>query len=665
MGIDFEEGAGNTRSEAAPGVRARDGGQSWEGHAPDGRLFGDAGVQGTLKARVYPALLQGRDEDAPLRIWVPDCGRGQDVYALAIGLIEAMAELQVSCPVQIFATETNDAALEEARSGLFGEDIARDVSPECLRRFFSNNNNARAPARVVLSAPARVVLSAPARVVLGAPAGYQVRKSVRDLCIFARHDLVGDPPYAGLDLVYCPSLLDRPDPQIREQALAHFHYALKPSGFLVLGAAPTEGVSAKLFDLLDAQHGIFLRLPGSPRPRRESPWARRAASRASVPPAGDGEPAPVTAAQRALQEADRLVLSRYSPPGVVIDQDLRIVQFRGHTGVYLEPPQGEPSHQLLDMVHRDLAPELKGLILKARHTDEAVRGGPLQIRAGGAVSNVLLEVVPLRPGARDEQHDGPERHYLVLFEEQRGAVAPDPAPPQPGAEDAAAPEQPATPSADSKVVTRLRRELRATRENMQSIIDELMAANEELQSSNEEILASNEELQSLHEQFDAFREELRSSNDDLIAVNHELKRRNEDLTRLNHELDHALSSFPLPFVIVGTDLRIRRFTPAGAERLGLTPEDVGRFIGDLRLGLETIDLETRMAEVIDTMTPFEGEVRDRRGHWCSIDIRPCRAPDNTIGGASLLLVDVDQLKRSLEQAEQRLAAARATPQPPR
>jgi len=586
-------------------------------------FFRDPMVHEALKEHVFAALLRDRGQDQPIRVWVPGCASGEEPYSIAMGLVEVMAQHKASLPVQIFATDVSEAALERARAGVYIENIALDVTPDRLRRFFSRSGKS-----------------------------YQISKSIRDMCVFARQDMTSDPPFSRLDLISCRNVLIYIEPPLQKRVLGIFHYALKPGGYLVLGHSESTSNSSELFKVVDRRNKIFARSASPHRPHLDVPAkvnaiAAPAVTRPHVVRPMLEEPG-LQAAQR---EADRIVMARYAPAGVIIDPELHILQFRGQTGTYLEPAPGEPSFNLLKMARSPLTMELRTAVHKAQKSGEPVRTGPHDIRANGASHNVMVEVLPLRASPRDERSGAGCQHYLILFEDHR------PEPMQPGDGDGAQGAQgaqksaaalPVTP-AERQEVTKLKHELAATREHMQSIIEELESVNEELQSANEEILSSNEELQSINEELETAKEELQSTNEELTTVNEELRTRNLELSQLNNDLNNSLSSVNLPIVMLSTDLRIRRFTPAAEKLLNLIPSDVGRPIGDIRPKIQADDLEERMAEVIDTMRIFETEVRDRDGCWYSMRIRPYRTADNKIDGAVLTLVDIDASKRVLEE----------------
>jgi two-component system CheB/CheR fusion protein len=343
-----------------------------------------------------------------------------------------------------------------------------------------------------------------------------------------------------------------------------------------------------------------------------------------VAPAPEGRPDP----RLAQNEANRLVLDRYSPPGVLVDENFDVVQFRGRTGPFLEPPPGDASLNLLKLAREGLLHGLRAALQAARRSRKPVRREALRVRSNGGWTDLDIEVLPLT----GVHHP----HYLVLFEkvESRGRGR------------RAQPSRARLPPRGHRGDTaRAEQELAATREYLQSIIQEVEAANEELQSANEEILSSNEELQSTNEELDTAKEELQSTNEELNTLNDELHARNEALTRVNSDLVNLLGSVPIAVVIVSNDLRIRRFTPVAEKMLNLIAADVGRPITQVRPNVDCPQLGDLILEVIDKVTPVEREVLDHEGRWYSLRIRPYKGIENRIEGAVLALVDIDAAKR--------------------
>ena len=549
-----------------------------------------------LAAEVFPRLI-GRDADRPIRAWVCGCATGEEAYSLAIALLEFLQSKRSAARVQIFATDVSETAVEKARAGVYPASITADVGPERLRRFFTRTDGQ-----------------------------YRVSKQIRDLCVFARQDLTKDPPFSRLDLVMCRNVLIYMNAVLQRKLISMFHYALVPDGHLMLGQAESVGPHLVSFSLVDKRVRLY---------RKKADYAPahqhlRPGHYAVTPPAKRAEGLPADPDRSMQVEVSRLILDRYSPAGVVVDADLQIVQVRGQTGTFLEPAQGEASLGLLRMLREGLLYGVRSAFQSARKHKRPARRDDLRVRSGNGWRDVNVEVLPLSEGARE--------HYLVLFEHARPAKPP------------ARTEKPA--AGKGAGVKQLQRELEASRVYMQAIIQELEAANEELQSANEEILSSNEELQSTNEELDTAKEELQSTNEELNTVNEELQARNEELSRVNSDLINLVGSVQIAIVIVGGDLRIRRFTPMAEKILNLIPADLERSIAHINPNIDCPNLAALIVECIDSVSPLEREVRDRQGRWFALRIRPYKSLDNKIDGAVLALFDIDVLKRS-EQSSQR------------
>ncbi len=564
------------------------------------RFFRDPDSFRALVSEVFPEIVRQRRGTSPIRIWLPGCSTGEEAYSVAIVFIEFLGDDVRDIPVQIFATDVSETAIEQARSGLYPESIATDLTPERLRRFFTRVDGK-----------------------------YRIHKVVRDLCVFARQDLTRDPPFSKLDLILCRNVLIYMSNILQRKLMSVFHYALKSSGFLMLGGAETVGSQAELFKVVDKTHRIFLKKLSDQPQNLPVPIDYHPMRPVVAGPRAPYEP---PASGHVQNEANRLVLDRYGPPGVIVDRDFEVIQFRGRTGDFLEPAPGDVTQGLnvLKMARDGLLHGLQSALFSSRKSETPVRKDGLQVRIGGQIRQVSLQVVPLSLGAEP-------RHYLVLFEDMspRGEAEP-------------AVTTPALTGSEDEQVRHLQDELAASREYLQSIIQDLEAANEELQSANEEILSSNEELQSTNEELDTAKEELQSTNEELNTVNEELHGRNEELSRVNSDLVNLLGCVEIAIVIVGADLAIRRFTPMAEKVLNLIATDIGRPISQIKPNIDCPGLERLIARVIDTVTPQEQSVCDSDGNWYSLRIRPYKNLDNRIDGAVLALFDIASRRHELE-----------------
>jgi len=580
------------------------------------RFFRDPESFDALASVVFPALLETRPADHPIRAWVPGCATGEEAYSLAIALSEFLQQGKSDVRIHIFATDVSEPAIDVARAGAYPASIEADVTPERLRRYFTKHD-----------------------------AGYRITKTIRDACIFARQDLTKDPPFSHLDLIVCRNVLIYMGAPMQKKLLAVFHYALNPKAFLMLGQAEAIGPQAMLFSIVDKKSRIHRKrlVPGLPAVTYGFDYQ---AARLDRPP----QPQDPPPAERVLQaEVSRVIAERYAPPaGVVIDSDMQIVQFRGQTGPYLEPAPGEASLNVLKMAREGMLHGLRTAVAAARKTGKPARKGSLRVRTSRDWATIDLEVIPLVASGRP--------HFLILFSES--AERPK-ASTVPTRKSTAAGRKKAQARERSTQLDLLQHELSASREYLQSIIQELEAANEELQSANEEIQSSNEELQSTNEELDTAKEELQSTNEELNTVNEELHGRNEELSRVNGDLMNLISSVQVAIVMVNANLRIRRFTPMAERVLNLIPGDLDRSIAQINPNIDCPDLEQLIVECIDTVSQIEREVRDRQGRWYALRIRPYKNVDNKIDGAVLTLYDIDAPKRSEERVRAAAEAAEA------
>jgi two-component system CheB/CheR fusion protein len=502
------------------------------------RFFRDPETFEALKATILPRLFADRSRPEPLRVWVLGCSTGEEAYSIAITFAELAKAKGAQVPVQVFATDLNGAVIEKARAGVYPKSIARDVSPERLRTFFVEVDGC-----------------------------YRISKAIREMCVFARHNVLTDPPFSQMDLISCRNLLIYLEPALQQRVVPLLHYALKPGGFLLLGNSESIGSYRDLFEGSDARHKIYVKKPSSRR--------------------------------------------------VTLTQALGSKEYRG------QPARAQGRAPQAGAAADDVQKEA-GRILLAKYVPSS------------AVVNAGLKVIPLRasPGA--------EGGFLILFEEP---PAPGPRRKKPRA-NAATDEE-----ARQEEMDHLAQELAATRLYLQSVIEQQETANEELQSANEEAQSANEELQSINEELETSKEEIQSSNEELATVNDELQNRNTELNLLNNDLFNLLSSVEMAIVIVGKDLRVRRFTPMAEKAFNLVPTDLGRQIGDFKLNFSVPDLSAMLAEVIETATPWEHEIQDAQGVWYSLRIQPYKTLEGTIDGAVILLVDIDTLRRARELAE--------------
>ena len=577
-------------------------------------FFRDAEVFMALTQTVFPALLRDRHPDISLRFWVAGCSTGQEAYSLAICLLEYLHHQPVSPPIQIFATDVSDRAIEVARLGWYTTSQVVDVSPERLQRFFAPSEG-----------------------------GYQVSKRVRELCIFARQNLVSDPPFSRLDLISCRNVLIYFGAALQSKLLPMFHYGLKPEGFLLLGSSETVGEFSSLFASIDSKHKLYAKQSLVSQLNFDLDFTP--SSYAPTPLVPRPNLTPESTRDIDLYGlADQIVLNHYGPAGVLVNDRLEILQFRGQTGAYLEPAPGRASLNLLSMAKASLRLDLRTALYQAKQLNQGVGRRSLLLEDGDRPRPVQITILPFKPETADKHY------YLALFSER-------------STEGEAPPLIPhfleLDPSDGEAAIAQYRQEnlalqqdLDTTRSHLQSIIQEQEATNQNLRAANEEILSSNEELQSTNEELQTAKEEIQATNEELSTINDELYRRNTETTRISDDFQNLLSSIHIPVLMLEADLRIRRFTPTAAQLFNLITTDIGRPLGDINHRLDITDLEARILTVIDTLEQTSEDVQAQDGRWYDLRIRPYRTLDNRIDGAVVVLVDIDGLKRSAEQLRQ-------------
>lgn len=440
-----------------------------------------------LKKTVLPAITEGRAPHVPIRVWVPDCSTGEEAYSIAISVLEHCDGQQVGSPIQIFATDVSDAVIEAARVGCYPESVAADVSGQRLRRFFAKSDR-----------------------------GYQVNRAIRDVCTFAKQNIIKDPPFSRLDLISCRNLLIYLDTPLQKQVIPVLHYALNPKGYLVLGSSETIGAFSDLFAPVDRKFKIYARKAAAARlpvglraPPPRSEVGTRATRRAPLGPRPDD----------VGKVSDQIILVRSGLSGVVVNDDLEVVQFRGQTGLYIEPAPGPATFRVLKMVRADLLPDLRAAIAEARKNDAPFRKEGVSLKHDGRSLTVSIEVIPIKTAATG-------RHLLILFKEASAEA--------PARRPAARPTSRrgrGRGRAEQEEVRRLQQQLAVARASLQTIVEEHEATDEEIRAANEEIQSGNEELQSTNEELETAKEELQATNEELITLNDELENGNRELHR--------------------------------------------------------------------------------------------------------------------------------------
>jgi PAS domain S-box-containing protein len=542
------------------------------------------------------------DGDAPIRVWTPACATGEESYSIAMMLRDELELAGRKRELQVFATDVNDRALEKAREGKYPASISADVSQDFMRKFFTYSDDG---------------------------ISVTVSKEMRQHVIFAKQDILTDPPFSRLDLVICRNLLIYLEPDAQEKCITLFHYALRPGGYLFLGNAESLGRKVILFkSLAHKKCRVYEKVETGPSSRLPL----------SVPFAAERTTVPVMQ-QPALDQLHSLVqlsqdslLEKYGPAAVTINQNYNIIYNNGPTKRYLTHPRGATTNNLLELLPESLRNRIRGAIYKA--TQEA---GTFTIRAGitsdeGQKRQVAIHVSKIK-----------ENLFLIVFREKEGVPS------------GALSETTETICVEEPAVRQLEIELSSTRQELQSNIEQLKSLNEEFHSSNEELQASNEELETS-------REELQSLNEELITVNTQLQSKVEEQEETNNDLNNFLSSTNIPTIFLDHSFRVKRYTPAITKLVKLIPSDVGRQIIDMSQEALGPDIISDAQSVLENLIPVKKEIRINNDWYVRIAL-PYRTFDDHIEGVVVTYNDVTELKRAEERSSHLASFPQLNPNP--
>ena len=548
------------------------------------RFFRDADAFELLERQILPELLTREPRSAPLRLWVAGCATGEEAYSLAILLQDLMA-VHGERPVKIFATDVHRGSLDQAALAAYGEEAVSNVSPERLARYFTQVGHS-----------------------------YQVVPELRQMIVFAQHNVITDAPFTRLDLVTCRNLLIYLQPPAQQRVLAHFHFSLTHSGVLMLGPSETLGPLADGFEILD-KHWQLYRKGGEVRTPvgRHQPPAASLDTRLAAPPV-----APARHSLGQLLAVYDTLLEETMPPSLIVNERGELVHVLGGAARFLRARDGRQSLDVLDQVDTELKMILSGGIKRALAERSSVVFNGVRARADNQIYRVTIRAIAGRgPGGR---------HVVVSFEATAAASRPAPS----------APIQIDLDRVSQQQLAALEAELGTTKESLQAAIEQLEASNEELQASNEELQASNEELQSTNE-------ELQSVNEELYTVNAEYQRKIAELTELTNDMDNLLASTDVGTVFLDGQLRIRKFTPQIAEAFGLVAHDVGRSIETFAHKMRYPELVDDLKRVLASGRPIERDGAELNGKSFFLRLLPYRAK-GLADGVVLTLIDVSGLK---------------------
>jgi len=489
-------------------------------------FFRDPTTFDTVSESLLPKLFDGKEDNSPLRVWVAGCSTGQETYSMAISLNEYLGDRTEAFPIQIFSTDISEKSIAIARKGIYSKADVGGVSPERLEKYFEK--------------------------IAGS---YHVNKSLREMCVFAHHNFLKNPPFARMDLISCRNVLIYMEPFLQKRALATFHYALKENGFLLLGHSETTAPAMNLFLPFDRKEKIFTRKAG------QGKFFPVSAGRTEYPTFDKEKPIRKEPGRIDFQKsADNLLLSRFSPPGVVVNDELDIVEFRGPTSGWLQPGPGKPSLNILKLTKDGLALEVRNALHKARMSRQPQVSENVPMAVSGKKRWITLEIHPLPNTA--------EPHFLILFRDQ--ALA--------GADGAPETEGPAKPADGDGGVAwtrnqQLEKELVSLRDDMRNFVEDQEAVIEELQSANEELLSGSEELQSLNEELETSKEEIQSTNEELTTLNQELFDRNDQLNLARLYAESIIATIREPLLVLDRHMQVKTANRSFYDKFGLSEEE--------------------------------------------------------------------------------------------
>ena len=566
------------------------------------RFFRDPEAFEALERAVIPKIVARKQADDTIRVWVPGCATGEEAYSIAMLINEATIKRQIVPNVQIFGTDIDDQAIQAARAGRYRLEQVVGVAPNRLKRWFTVMGDDYCPIR-----------------------------EIREMCIFATHSVIKDPPFSRLDLISCRNLLIYLDSELQDGLMRVFHYALQPGGYLFVGNSEGMARHNRLFDVADERHRIFARRETATR-LTDLPMTVRAKVGA-LPNATTNRKhlGPEDVFERTVSR----VMERHLPAYVVIDRNHEILRFSGQTGRYLGPSPGAASLDLFNLLRRGLRPVVRAALQEALAVGRGVvhESVPLKNDGGRRLVDVIVE--PLC-----EPSDG--GICIVAFRDRPSPVG--------GAAPATGRRSAAPPTAEIEA------ELAATRTRLQATIDELETANEQMKSANEEYQSVNEELQSANEELETSKEELQSVNEELQTVNTELISKNEVLSRANSDLRNLLDSTEIATIFLDTNLCVTNFTPAITDLFPLREGDRGRPITEIVGRLQYADLKDDVERVLRSLGRVERELDLADGGATFITrVQPYRTVDNVIDGVVITFVDITDRKRREHELE-RLAA---------
>jgi two-component system CheB/CheR fusion protein len=559
-------------------------------------FFRDGAVWDNLRDKLLPSLMNELPNGYVFRAWVTGCSTGEEAYSLAIVFKEAYEKVKQkkNFTLQIFATDIDSDAIEQGRKGSFPANIAADVSDERLSHFFTREEN-----------------------------GFRVNNAIREMVVFASHNVIKDPPFTKLDLLFCRNLLIYMEAELQKKLMNLFHYALHAGGVMLLGSAESENSQNNIFSAIDAKLKIYK--SAAINSNRELTDFPSSFTHTMKKPSESMNPVKVTDNIQTL--ADQLLLQRFAPASVLVNTDGDILYITGRTGRYLEPSAGKANMNIYTMAREGLQKELPGAMRKAKQGSEPVQLHHLKIGTNGGtqIVDVTLQLI--------EKPEAINGTIMIVFSD----VADIPR---------TAGRKPKTGNQNSTVREHeLEIELRRTSEELQSTREEMQTTQEELKSTNEEMQSTNEELQSTNEELTTSKEEMQSLNEELQTVNIELQSKINDFLLANNDMKNLLNSTDIATLFLDKELNIRRFTDETTKLFKLRQTDIGRPFTDMVSELKYPEITRHAHEVLRTLVFKETDIATNDQRWFTVRIMPYRTLDDRIDGLVITFIDITRAKK--------------------
>jgi len=559
-------------------------------------FFRDAAVWEKLEKDILPEILFNLTAGSKLRAWIAGCSTGEEAYSLAIIFKEALEKnkFERNLSLQIFATDLDNDAVELARRGVFPENIASDISSDRLNRFFVKTDE-----------------------------GFRVNSEIREMVVFAQHNIIMHPPFTSIDILSCRNLLIYMDAELQKKILKLFHYSLNSDGILILGSSETLGAMSQFFNPADARLKIYKRSNNSPVPdlfNFPSSFSRNKKDQIE-------KNEPFVPAENIQSLADQVILKQFSPPGVLVNESGDIIYITGRTGKYLEPAAGKANLNIFAMLREGLRNEFPGAFQKAIRKKEPVVLRNLTVGTNGGTQTVNITIQCF-----DQPHSLKGLIMIVFFDVQRIT-------------DSGPQKKTSRKQVSNIKESELEKDLQDLREEMQSTFEEMQATQEELKSANEELQSSNEELQSTNEELTSSKEEMQSLNEELQTVNAELQTKIDDFLRVDNDMKNLLDSTDIATLFIDKDLNIRRFTNQATKIFKFIKSDIGRPFTDQVSDLLYPEMADDAIEVLRTLVFKEKQIPGKDGQWFSIRIMPYRTFDDRIDGLVITFINITELKQ--------------------